>query len=317
MQAMRKVTTQPALSVLICAHNPDLPRLNRVLRALAAQTLPASEFEVLVIDNASTPSLSADALVGAAELDIRIVTEAELGLSHARARGFYEARAQIAVMVDDDNVLCPDYLSVTHTFLDAHPDIGAVGGPCVPEFDGEAPDWSAEFLPLLALRDLGPEPLILPGQPGQRLSYPLFAPMGAGMALRTTLARSWADSFRRGERGLTDRRGQSLSSAGDNDIVLNLLAQGFGVAYLPPLQVTHVLSSKRLEAGYLARLNAGIQQSWMQVLRLHGVCPWPTISRFGAWLRIARAWWRYRAWRGPVERIRFAGAKGHFLGRVV
>ncbi|WP_170113452.1 glycosyltransferase [Ahniella affigens] len=313
---MDSVLTSPAISVLICAHNPDLPRLARVLAALAAQTLPMPAFEVLIIDNGSTPALQRDTIHAPPTLHLRIVPEPRLGLSEARATGFLEAKAPILVLVDDDNGLSPNYLADACAYLDAHADIGALGGPCLPEFDGPIPPFANEFLPLLALRDLGPEIQSVPGQPGQRLDYPLFAPMGAGMVLRTTLAVDWAAAFRRGERKLMDRRGKSLSSAGDNDIVLHLLAKGQGVAYLPALRVTHILSIARLEVDYLRRLNLGIQQSWMQVLRFNGVSPWPPISRLGAWLRIARAYVRYQAWRGPVQRIRFAGAKGHFLGRV-
>lgn len=304
------------ISVVICAHNPALPRLQRVLAALAAQSLPSDAFEVLVIDNGSTPPLRVETMQAPPTLGVRIIVEPKLGLSHARARGFVEASAPVIALVDDDNELSPNYLADACTFLGAHQDIGALGGPCLPEFDGPVPDHAQEFMPLLALRDLGTEVLSIRGDPGQRLAYPLFAPMGAGMVVRTALAQDWAAAFRRGGRQLLDRRGNSLSSAGDNDIILHLLGQGHGVAYLPSLLVTHLLSVKRLEADYLVRLNLGIQQSWMQVLRLHGVSPWPPISRIGALLRIARAWWRHQAWRGPVERIRFAGAKGHFLGRV-
>ena len=43
-------------------------------------------------------------------LNARIVREEKLGLTHARVRGFQEAKGEIVVMVDDDNVLKPDYL---------------------------------------------------------------------------------------------------------------------------------------------------------------------------------------------------------------
>ena len=66
----------------------------------------------------------------------------------------------------------------------------------------------------------------------------------------------------------------------------------------------------------LARLNRGIQKSWMQVLTLHGANPHATLSSAGARLRKLKAWFTYAAWRGPIHRIRWQGACGHFDGRI-
>lgn len=52
------------LSVLIPSHNPRLPLLIQVLEALRQQTLAPEQWELLLIDNASDPSLSADLLNG-------------------------------------------------------------------------------------------------------------------------------------------------------------------------------------------------------------------------------------------------------------
>lgn len=305
----------PRISVVICAHNPDLIRLRRVLTALRQQTLAVELFEVILIDNGSEPPLDQGNTLDA-EFRIRIVAEGRLGLSYARARGFTEAAGNICILVDDDNVLAPDYLASALSFLDQHPDLGLLGGPCRPEFDAEPAAWTREFFPLLALRDLGSEVRTHPGSTDGPRAYPDFSPTGAGMVIRTNLALAWQRRFEHAGTAPSDRRGTQLSSAGDNDIVLHALALGAGLAYLPALEVTHLLPSTRLAPAYLARLNEGIQKSWMQVLRLHGVNPWPAISRFGAWLRIAKCWLTYRAWQGHPERIRFAGAKGHFLGRV-
>jgi hypothetical protein len=91
---------------------------------------------------------------------------------------------------------------------------------------------------------------------------------------------------------------------------------GWEVAYFPQLTLTHLIPRGRLEPDYLGRLNRGIQQSWMQVLALHHASPWPRLSRTGAQLRKAKAWVAHRAWSSPVARIRWAGACGHFDGRV-
>jgi hypothetical protein len=70
-----------------------------------------------------------------------------------------------------------------------------------------------------------------------------------------------------------------------------------------------------LSPGYLARLNRGIQKSWMQVLSLHEANPWPQIPNWTVPLRKFKAWIRHRAWSGPIGQIRWQGACGHFEGR--
>ncbi|MCC5022267.1 MAG: glycosyltransferase [Candidatus Synoicihabitans palmerolidicus] len=44
------------LSVIISTHNPNPGRLRRTLRALRDQDLPATAWETLIVDNASTPA---------------------------------------------------------------------------------------------------------------------------------------------------------------------------------------------------------------------------------------------------------------------
>jgi hypothetical protein len=115
---------------------------------------------------------------------------------------------------------------------------------------------------------------------------------------------------------LSDRRGNELTSAGDNEIVLCALRAGWETGYFPQLALTHLIPPTRLNADYLARLNRGIQKSWMQVLALYEVSPWRPVSSAGAMLRKAKAWFTYRAWSSPAAHVRWRGACGHFEGRV-
>jgi glycosyltransferase involved in cell wall biosynthesis len=98
-----------AVSVIVCTHNPRQEYLTRVLAALRVQTLPTAGWELLVIDNASK-----EPVAGRFDLSWhphgRHVREDELGLTPARLRWIAEARAELLVFVDDDNVLDPDYL---------------------------------------------------------------------------------------------------------------------------------------------------------------------------------------------------------------
>lgn len=306
------------VSVIIPTHNPDPGRLRATLEGLRSQTLPASDWETVLVDNASA-RFPDPAFFRAVDLpNLRIVAEPDLGLSAARRRGFLEAGAELAVLVDDDNVLAPEYLERTREIFAAHPRIGLAGGKSVPRFEQEPAEWTREFLPLLALRDLGDRPLVSHGlRPAGtgRNHYPEFAPIGAGMALRRAAWTAWLDAHAGG--APTDRRGGELTSSGDNDIVLCAMQAGWEAGYFPQLALTHLIPAGRLEPAYLARLNRGIQKSWLQVLRRHDACPWPPLTSPGASLRKARAWFTHRAWSSRAAQIRWQGACGHFDGRVV
>jgi glycosyltransferase involved in cell wall biosynthesis len=301
------------LSVIVPAHNPDEERLQRTLVALRDQSLPSDLWETIIVDNASSRPLAKEQWPGIAPANARVVREPRPGLTYARQCGVRETGGPFLVFVDDDNVLAPDYLEYVLRIFTEHPRLGACGGRCVPEFAAVPPLWVHEFFPLLALRDYGDDPVI--SSEGSEGGYPTrAAPIGAGMAMRREAMETWLNSSPAS--ALADRVGDELSSAGDNDIVLTLLAHGWHVGYFPELKLTHLIPATRLVPKYLERLNRGIQKSWMQVLTKHGANPWQPIAAWTVPLRASKAWFIYRAWSSPAARIRWHGARGHFEGRV-
>jgi glycosyltransferase involved in cell wall biosynthesis len=307
------------VSVIIPAHNSNLDRLRRTLAALQGQTLPAESWETILVDNASTTFPSMGAWADVRPVNLRVVRESKLGLTYARMCGFNESAGDFLVLVDDDNELAPDYLEQVLEIFAKHPEVGMVGGKSIPWFEVEPAPWAREFLPLLAVRDLGDELQISSGlRPAgaQRNQYPLCAPIGAGMALRRAAWEAWIKARKESATVLSDRRGAELTSGGDNDIVFCAMHAGWEVGYFPQLALQHLIPGGRVEAAYLERLNRGIQKSWMQLLSAHNANPWPPITRLGATLRKAKAWWTYRGWERPAGRVRWQGACGHFDGRV-
>jgi glycosyltransferase involved in cell wall biosynthesis len=303
----------PTLTVIICAHNPHRGRLARTLASLAAQSLPTATWELLLVDNRSAPPLDS-ALFPVAITHARVLHEPALGLTPARLRGIAEAAGELLVFVDDDNVLSPDYLVAAVALFTAHPALTAAGGPVIPEWETPPPAWSGPFHGLLALRNLGPAPLIASG--GASAPWPNFAPVGAGLVIRRSAALAYAVALADDPRRLAlDRAGGSLASGGDNDLVFTALHAGGAVGYFPALALTHLIPSGRLDAAYLAKLNRGIMRTWVRVLALHGQCSWPAIPAWTLPLRLTRAWFRTRPWRGPAQRIRAAGLFGQLEGQ--
>jgi glycosyltransferase involved in cell wall biosynthesis len=302
------------LSVVIPAHNPDPGRLRRVLAGLCAQTLPNTEWETVLVNNASVHFPNAPFFADHLPRNFSVVDEPALGLTAARLRGMAEASGDILVFVDDDNVLAQGYLAaIAHRFAE-HRQLGVAGGPVVPEFESPPPEWTREFWSLLALHEQGPETQIARGRADA--PWPKFAPVGAGLGVRREAAALYAHTLAgQPARRQFDRAGRSLASGGDNDLVFTILHGGWDVGYFPELKVTHLIPPGRLAPDYLGRLNEGIMRTWVRVLAHHGQCPWPAIPRWTIPVRIARAWWRDQPWISPAARVRWRGHVGQFRGQ--
>ena len=118
--ALAKHSTQP-VSVIVCTR--DRPHaLRRCLQAL--ERLDYRDFEVVVVDNASIGSDTADVV---AETRFRYVREERPGLDWARNRGVAESRYEIIAYVDDDAVVDSNWLAAIVAAFD-DPAVGAVTG---------------------------------------------------------------------------------------------------------------------------------------------------------------------------------------------
>jgi len=238
-----------SISVLLCTHNPRPDYLGRVLTALRGQTLPTKHWELLLIDNASEQPL-------AQTVDIswhargRNIRENELGLTVARMRGIQEARGELLVFVDDDNLLSPNYLVQATATSARCPDFGVFGaGILNPEFEVQPP---VELLPHLSKLALRCEPSPLWSHNGTDIHC---RPWGAGLCVTNRVA----NFYRQLVSGLAitpvlDRQGKRLFCGGDD--LFSRVAAGLGLRFgvFPELSVTHLISAGRLNQHYLIRL---------------------------------------------------------------
>src|SRR5438045_2489860 len=97
------------ISVIICTHNTRSDYFNRCLSVLETQTLPREKWELLLVDNASSPNRAPRPDL-AWHPRARLVVEKQPGLTPARLRGIRESKGGLLIFVDDDNVLDPDFL---------------------------------------------------------------------------------------------------------------------------------------------------------------------------------------------------------------
>jgi len=225
------------LSVIVCAHERHSD-LDRCLAGLAALEDPV---EVVVVDSASrVPCESLVDSYRARISKLRYLYVEQPGLSLARNAGVTAARGKVVAFVDDDAVPAPDWARAIIGAFE-RPDVGCVGGACRPVFAVPRPGWLSErLLQLAGITRFGTDA----GEPRSSAEWPF----GANMAFhREALAGAGQFSTALG------RRGRSLLSGEDSDMVARVLALGWRVWLEPTAVVHHRVSAERCHGSYYWR----------------------------------------------------------------
>jgi glucosyl-dolichyl phosphate glucuronosyltransferase len=225
------------LTVLVCTHN-RAGLLRGALESLEGQSLPRDEFEVLVVDNASTDATAAVVAEHAARarIDIRCVREPILGLDAARNRGVREAAGEIIAFLDDDARARSDWAAALLEGFDRH-DAPILGGRVDLIWEAPRPAWFSDpLLRYLIHCDYGSEVVPVTSPPW------LY---GTNVAFRKSLFQ---------EIGLfrldLDRKGESLMGGGDTEFFKRAHARGHRLLYLPSLVVQHLVPASRLTRAF-------------------------------------------------------------------
>lgn len=245
----------PEVSVIICTHNPRAEYLHRVIDALHAQTLPFDLWELLLIDNVSSEPV-ADRSDLSWHPNARHIREEELGLTPARLRGIAEAIGNLLIFIDDDNVLSSDYLAEALAIAQSYPWLGAWGGTISGEFEVPPAEWAKPLLCLLAIRHYDDE--FWSNDPGNGRALPV----GAGLCIRLTVARKYREAVLLDPaRSRLGRRGTSLYSTEDIDLIVTCRELGLGWGNFPRLRMMHLIPASRLSKRYFLRLSEDMAAS--------------------------------------------------------
>ncbi len=122
---MKGASTAPRISVVVPAGNAAR-YLDRCLDALLASSLPRADWELIVVDDASTDDTPAIAVARADR--VITVPGSPRGPAYARNRSLEACRGEILVFVDPCVAVHPDALARLVGALDADLDISAVSG---------------------------------------------------------------------------------------------------------------------------------------------------------------------------------------------
>lgn len=130
-------------SVIVPTYNRQ-PLLEKCLQSLFSQSLAASDFEVIVVDDGSTDG-TREYLLLLRAANFRYLTQEHLGPASARNLGAKNALGKYLAFTDDDCLVPPNWLKTLAEAFEGMDEAGAVGGYL------EAPDEILERNPLAQL----------------------------------------------------------------------------------------------------------------------------------------------------------------------
>jgi len=274
----KKITIVPLVSVILCTYNPRMDLLEWALESLEQQTLDKSQFEVIVVDNNSSPPLNKNSIKNAEKLPLRIIREPRQGLTFSRCAGIAEASANLLVFIDDDNHLDPDYLENAIKIAAKERHVGLYGGISKAVLESPIHPWKNKMLSYLGVRDYGMEPIT-----SFEEAWGEWEPIGAGMVSRRDVAKSFVQTIKTtpmaGELG---RKGKTLLSAEDSLFARMASRLGYACSYQPTLRLSHFMKNSRLKPLNLCRTLQGHGRSFVLLEKTLGK-PIAMPSFFGIW----------------------------------
>lgn len=115
--------TRPFISVIVPAYNEE-NYLDACLTSLTRQAFPSADYEVIVVDNASTDRTAEIAK----KYPVKVVSEPRRSVVRARQAGFDASRGQIIASADADTVYPSGWLRLISAAFHRRPQITAVVG---------------------------------------------------------------------------------------------------------------------------------------------------------------------------------------------
>ena len=228
------------LDVVIPTYNRSV-LLKKTLGSVLRARVPAGlRVKVIVVDNNSNDDTKAviSEIAQPSNGRVSYVFEKQQGRSPALNAGIAAATGDLVGFIDDDEEIDESWYD---TILSAftNNDVDFIGGPYVPRFESEVPEWlPKDYTAVVGIVDGGDK--VVPFDE----SYPGILMGGNAVFRREVLERVGPYSTALG------RSGTRLLSCEDEDMYQRLRAAGARGLYLPQLIVYHFIPRERLTKKY-------------------------------------------------------------------
>lgn len=287
------------VSVAICTWNRAC-LLERTLGSFRDLQVPEGlEWELVVVDNASTDSTAQVIEQASSCLPVRRVYEPQQGHSRARNAAIDAVRGELMLWTDDDVRVDSQWLQSLVSASERQPEVAFWGGTILPEFETEPPRWVAENWEMAsniyALRDWK--------APVERVEVSRM-PFGANFAIRSEAQRRFRYDVEFG------RKGHGMRGFDEVDVFRRMLDAGLEGAWCVEAKVHHFIPRDRLNLEYVRRYFQG-QGETLVVRGESQQSDWTLRRRE----RLHRFWYAMRRWWRPscewmphlIEASRVAG----------
>lgn len=268
------------------------------------QTLPAGQWELLLVDNASDETLEKS-------WDLswhpraRHLREDKPGKTHALLTAIGEAQGELLMTVDDDNVLERDYLEATLRIGRDHPWLAVWGGNCLAEFEAAPPKFLEKYLGFIAV-----SAVTRPRWGNSSVDFECIPP-GAGMTFRRVIAEAFRRNLEHPQYreflpgGQVKRRGFGFH---DTMIALTAIDLGFGAGRFPELKLVHLIPKHRVDPQYMLGLIKGDAAMTVILNHLRNQMPTARNQESGwfraLWLRLRLSHFDYQAWKASQAGVK-------------
>lgn len=230
-------------SVVLCTYN-RASSLDVCLASLGTVVVPPGiEWELVLVDNASTDMTKLVCERHARALPLRYIYEPLPGQSQARNTGIASARGELLVFTDDDVTFSPGWLASFLAAASRFPDVAFFGGRIVPKWEEAPAPWLAAYSStklsgMCVHYDLGEEE--------RRLTAEDPSCFGANMAFRREF---FSDGLGfRTDLGLT---GSGFVRGEDAALLSAARERGCSGAYVPSALLYHHNPRSRMTERYL------------------------------------------------------------------
>ncbi len=235
------------LSIVISTYNNGVS-LIRTLNSVAKQDADKSLWECIVVNNASTDDtaiLVENFMAEHKDINWRVVTEMQQGLSYARNRGIAESKGNFVAFIDDDETINEGFVSA---YIDLFLNHGAfvAAGVLKVCYDSKRPKWMSYYTEKMIANpfELGDKIVTITSS---------ITPTGGNMAFNREIFNLYGNFDTN-----LGRKGNTLLGGEENDLFERIRDLGERIFYTPHAIATHHIADSKLTPEYFDKLSYGV-----------------------------------------------------------